>query len=152
MLLIDCVLHRLNETPEKRRKRLDAVAESTRKRRQRGLQAPKNPKRRTSVVREKKSDEEARVELEELVQRQENMLIEESHIQDEPTKPSEKQANRDLDQDCQDAFDFRCSIDKRIPNHVCAVCNTYRPLTFYRDDNILRIDCCEVKQGMPLNM
>ena len=98
-------------------------AEAKRKRRQRGKQA-NTPKQRT-FARAPKSDEETKIELEELIQKQENMLIEESHIRDEPTKPSEKQANRDLDQDCQDAFDFRCSIDKRIPNHVCAVCNTY---------------------------
>jgi len=33
LLLIDYILHRLNETPEKRRNRIDAVAESNLKRR-----------------------------------------------------------------------------------------------------------------------
>jgi len=98
------ILHRLTETLEKRKKRLDAVTESNRKRRQKGMQAPKTANQRT--VEAKTRDEETRIKLEELIQKQENMLIEGSHIRDEPTKPSEKQANRDIDQDCQDAFDF----------------------------------------------
>ena len=150
LAIIDYILLRLNETPERRKQRMNATVEATRNRRQRGKQ-PNTPKQRT-FTRAQKSDAETKIELEELIQKQEHLLIQESHIQDEPTKPSEKQANRDLDQDCQDAFDFRCSIDKRIPNHVCAVCNTYRPLTSFRDENIHRIDCCKVKPGMPLNM
>ena len=102
------MLRRLNETLEMRKQRLDDDAAShwKRRRREKQAKAPKTPKERTSVVRAKKGDEEAMIELEELVQKQENMLIEGSHIQDEPTKPSEKQANRDLDQDCQDALTF----------------------------------------------
>ena len=73
------------------------MAESYRKRRQKGMQAPKTANQRT--VEAKTRDEETRIKLEELIQKQENMLIEGSHIRDEPAKPSEKQANRDIDQE-----------------------------------------------------
>ena len=51
-----------------------------------------------------------------------------------PIEAMKKQPIRDLKRDCQDAIAFRKEMDERIPSEVCAVCNSYRPITAFNED------------------